>query len=116
MSGVTSVQWEAAVDLNVDGMGSYHSMNAGGVDAATTWGVVANYSRTGSASFAGIQPRKSFGRAAYIQSPRVLKILISLPGGKARTLLAVSAVASRACTSLPVTIASARPSLLCSSV
>src|ERR1041384_3267632 len=58
-----------------------------------------------------IQPRRSFGSAAYIQSPRVLRILISLPGGSARTLFAVSAVARRACTSLPVTIASPRPSL-----
>src|SRR5215475_10957876 len=63
------------------------------------------YSRTCSAFFVWIQPRRSFGSAAYIQSPRVLRILISLPGGNARTLFAVSAVARRAWTSLPVTMA-----------
>src|SRR4029077_14234079 len=74
------------------------------------------YSRTRSASFAGIQPRRSLGSAAYVQSPRVLRILISLPAGNANTLLAVSAVARRAWTSGPVTMASASPLLPLSSV
>src|SRR5215831_13615862 len=69
------------------------------------------YSRTCSAFFAWIHPRRSFGSAAYIQSPRVLRVLISLPAGNARTLFAVSAVARRAWTSLPVTTASAEPLL-----
>ena len=53
----------------------------------------------------GIQPRRSLGSWAYTQSPRRLRIRISLPGGSWSTGLALSAVARRACTSAPVTMA-----------
>src|SRR6266487_1935601 len=58
---------------------------------------------------------KRFFRSEFsiepLHQPRVFSMLISLPGGNARRLLAVSAVASRAGTLSSVMIASARPLL-----
>src|SRR4030095_2123836 len=69
------------------------------------------YIRTCSELVAGIPPRKLFGSAAYIQSPRRLRTCTSLPAGNVKTRLAVSAVAMRASALFEITTANARPSL-----